>query len=74
MCRICDDLRLDISIAQQELKAMPCGKKPLKAPHRTGYFREYYQANRDKKLKAANDRNKSLAESSGDKARQVAER
>lgn len=59
MCGICQELITERAIIDRELRAMQCGQKVLKAPHRRHYYREYYQANRDKKLKAANERYRS---------------
>ena len=56
MCSICTDLQTEIRLATEELRAMPCGKRPLKHAHRKRYFREYYQKNREKKLAAAKAR------------------
>lgn len=56
MCSICTDLQTEIRLATEELRAMPCGKRPLKHPHRKAYLREYYQKNREKKLAAAKAR------------------
>lgn len=58
MCAICRSLVTERAHIDRELKEMPCGKRPLKQLHRRAYYREYYQRHREKKLAAANERNR----------------
>lgn len=62
MCDLCDEMANDIIDLRVRLKRMGHGKKPVKQPIRNRYYKKYYQDNRDKKLAAANDRNRKMRE------------
>jgi hypothetical protein len=67
MCRFCDHIKTEITRLQHRLAATDCHKKrrfrgPLKHPQRQTYWQKYYEANKAKKIKAANERNKRLRE------------
>jgi len=51
MCEQCRHIRKEIDRLEKRLKGLPCEHKP-----RRGYYKEYYAANREKKLDAAKNR------------------
>jgi hypothetical protein len=61
MCRFCDHVKDEIKRLQDRLGSMECKrehKRPIKHPGRRSYHKAYYQANRERKLAAANERHK----------------
>ena len=54
MCKQCDRVKREIERLQKWLKNQQCRDNPRKI-----YWRDYYQANRDKKLAAAKEKRSS---------------
>ena len=60
MCRFCeytDSKIADLKRRRREMICQDTGKKRLLYPERKAEFQSYYQRNRERKLKAANERN-----------------